>query len=187
MKAAVLLAMLCCISMAAQKKAAPKPEEMTGCVDEQAGPKYVLRDDDLRLIAVLEPDGFDVEQFARYMGERVTVSGRLVPGTPPVFRVKSVRRLAASCKTETQAAVSGEESSAAMGCIDEQPGPRYVLRSDDRARVLMELEADGFAVENFARYLGAKVEVRGRTRTENGRTVMRVRTVEKIAGRCGPE
>jgi hypothetical protein len=100
--AAFCLALLVCgAGIAQKKKKAPPPkpaDELTGCVDEQAGPQYVLRDEGMKLLALLQPDGFDVEQFAQYMGEKVTVIGQLAQGEPSTFRVKSIRRVAPSCK-----------------------------------------------------------------------------------------
>ena len=82
-----------------QKKApAAKAQTLTGCVDETpAG--YVLRaDQQLRQIAALEPVGFAKENLARYVGHKVTVSGKLA-GTADalVFMVQSVKELADYC------------------------------------------------------------------------------------------
>src|ERR1035441_3476195 len=52
--------------------------QLTGCLNEDPGPQYVLRDDkELRLIARLQPDGFPVEAFAKYLGHKITVTGLL--------------------------------------------------------------------------------------------------------------
>ena len=63
-----LLAMGCCVALAAG--AADRPNSyrsatLTGCLDEQPGPQYVLRGViQLKLIAKLEPEGFPVQEFA---------------------------------------------------------------------------------------------------------------------------
>jgi hypothetical protein len=72
-------------------KADGKNQVMTGCLDEKPG-IYVLRtDDNLKEIAQLEPVGFEKQLFARYVGHKVSVSGKLIGSTePPTLRVSSV-------------------------------------------------------------------------------------------------
>jgi hypothetical protein len=74
-----------------QKKAAPKMDSLTGCVDEKTE-VYILRTDDaLKELATLEPVGFDKTNFARFVGHKVTVSGQLnATTTPPTMRVSSL-------------------------------------------------------------------------------------------------
>lgn len=85
-----------------EKKAAPaKTQTLTGCVDETPS-GYVLRGDrQLKQIAALEPVGFVKENLARYVGHKVTVSGKQA-GTAdaPVFMVQSVKELADYCVPE---------------------------------------------------------------------------------------
>jgi hypothetical protein len=84
-----------------QKKAAPPPDQMTGCLDEQPGPQYILRDQDVKVVAVLEPDGFKPEIFAQFLGNRVKVTGKLDRSvTPPRMRVRIPERLANHCRPE---------------------------------------------------------------------------------------
>jgi hypothetical protein len=182
--------------------AAEKSTELTGCVDERPGPTYVLRgDQQLRLIALLEPEGFPVQGFAKYLGHKVVVTGQLSSNVdPPVMKVKRVKRVASYCapasaeptgKTASQSKDSDSRRLSApkkeIGCIDEQPGPRYVLRGDRELRVLLHLEPEGFPIEGFAKYLGYKVEVHGRTYAEDGRTSMRVTEVRRLSGVCAPQ
>jgi hypothetical protein len=175
--------------------AAAKPASLTGCIDEQPGPRYVLRgDQQLRLIARLEPDGFSVQSFAKYLGHKVVVTGQLnTEGEPPLMMVKSIKRVAAFCAPEepgtaqapaAPARLSGERTQ--TGCVDEQPGPRYVLRGHQELKLLLELEPESFPVESFARYLGHKVQVRGHTYTVDGRTILRVHEIERLSHSCAP-
>ncbi len=56
----------------AQPKSASTSAVVIGCMDEQPGPQYVLRDPkDLRLVAALRPVGFKAEVFAKYLGQKV--------------------------------------------------------------------------------------------------------------------
>jgi hypothetical protein len=73
--------------------------------------------------------------------------------------------------------------SALTGCLDEQDG-RYVLLEEKTVRKLADLQADGFAEEGFAKYMGQKVTVRGQVTAVEGRSVFRVRAVETVAAQC---
>jgi hypothetical protein len=165
---------------------------LTGCVDERPGDVYVLRGDrDLRLLAVMEPVGFKPEGLARYLGHKVTAYGEVVEeGGRTTIRVRKIVSLSASCipadagtSTDT-AAVPVSKDTTATGCLDEQPGPVYVLRGDPQLKVILELEAVGFTAENFARYLGQKVELHGDIYRRGKRDFMKVRKIVRIAGRC---
>ena len=168
-------------------------ERLTGCLDEQTGPQYVLRDQqELRLIALLEPDGFPAQAFAKYLGQEVEVTGsRTTKDGASLIKVRSVKRLAKTCTpagTGSAPPVSSKLSKeiAASGCLDEEPGPLYALRGDKELKLLMELEPDGFPVQNFARYLGHRVELRGRTYIQNTKTVMKVKSIKSLADTCTP-
>ena len=190
--------------LAAQAKAA-KTEKLTGCLDEEAGPQYVLRgDQELRLLAVLKPQGFPVQNFARYLGHKVTVTGSLSSenGTP-LMAVRSIKNIADICRPESSTAPSpaapasvapsGEgggpvlsRPKSASGCLDEEPGPQYVLRGERELRLLYRLEPDGFPVQNFARFLGHRVKLSGRTYTREGKDIMKVKSIKTLAGHCAP-
>jgi hypothetical protein len=201
MKSACLVAGLLA-ACAASQAAAKKSTQLTGCIDERPGPRYVLRgDQQLRLIALLEPSGFPVQGFAKYLGQKVIVTGELgSEGEPPVMKVKRIKRVSSYCapagpETKDVSAPPSQrpeprQLSAAkteIGCIDEQPGPRYVLRGDRQLKLLLHLEPEGFPVEGFAKYLGRKVEVHGRTYTVGDRTVMQVSKVRQLSGVCAPQ
>jgi hypothetical protein len=167
-----------------------KAASLTGCLDEQPGSQYVLRDErNLDLIATLEAHGFKTEIFAQYLGQKVTVDGEHVEGAKPVFRVRRITRVARSCAPENAATQPAApeligRNSSETGCLDEQPGPRYVLRGEEQLKVLVELEADGKSPENFARYLGQKMTVYGDRYRQGSREFIRVRKVERVAGTC---
>ena len=188
--AAILVGIGICLAVPA---AAQPAVTLTGCLDEQAGPQYVLREPhQLRLIALLEPAGFPVQSFAKYLGHRVSVTGsRTSAAETPLVKVRKIRSLANTCGKPAQHAAGSETTALSAptnvsGCLDEEPGPRYVLRGDRELKLLMELEPDGFPVQNFARYLGHRVDLRGRTYSRNDRTVMKVQTIKSLADQCIP-
>lgn len=171
-----------------------EPERMTGCMDELPGPQYVLRDEqELRLVALLEPDGFSVQNFAKYLGHKVAVTGsRTTKDGQPVLSVRTIRSLANTCSASQPAPAPPASTqlsapTTASGCLDEEAGPQYVLRRENDLKLLMQLEPDGFPVQNFARYLGHRVELRGRTYSQNEETVMKVTSIKNLADRCTPQ
>jgi hypothetical protein len=171
-----------------------KPEALTGCLDEQPGSRYVLRDErQLQILANLEAQGFKTEIFAQYLGQKVTVHGeRVTTGAEPVFRVRRIVRVAPSCAPPGESAAPAtapevvSRNTTATGCVDEQPGPKYVLRSEEQLKLLVELEADGMDPENFARYLGQRVTVHGDRYRDGSREFMKVRKIERLSGSCRP-
>ena len=86
-----------------KKESKSASDSMTGCVDEQNG-RYVLTNDtDLALIAILEPDGFPTEAFAKHMGHKVTIRGTVIPGgAQPTFKVRSVTAVSDTCTPSQQ-------------------------------------------------------------------------------------
>jgi hypothetical protein len=153
----------------------------------------VLRgDEELKLLAVLEPAGFPVQNFARFLGHKVTVEGRLSAGEPPVMRVRRIRTISEICapagESEPPAAVAAQGRPTSLtGCLDEEPGPRYVLRDEKELKLIAALEPDGFPVQNFARYLGNRVRVTGQVAEKEGSSTMKVRKIERISEVCAPE
>ena len=194
----LLLALFFCgtlaLSAAEQSKTSNGNATLTGCIDEQPGPRYALHSPtDLRLTAQLEPEGFPVEAFAKYLGKRVTVQGRLSSGSePPVMRVKTIKELAGACSGpgETRKQASGKTVMITLtGCMDEQPGPKYVLLAPDTAEPIAELEPAGFEVQNLARFVGHSVSVRGERGTDRTPPVLRIKQfadVKNVADQCVP-
>ncbi len=76
---------------------------LTGCVDEQEG-NYILLDPSTiqRKLAILQADGFPQEGFAKHLGQKVTVRGRMTGVDSPVMKVRSVETLAAQCSQPKQ-------------------------------------------------------------------------------------
>lgn len=172
---------------------------LTGCLDEQAGARYVLRGGpELSLLALLEPGrGFTNQGFAKYLGSKVTVSGELEEREGrKVMKVRAVRKVAGVCAPAGGTA-SREEApppakagpgkpATVTGCLDELPGPEYVLRGDDELALVMKLEPQGFPVTGFARYLGRKVELRGRVYQQGETRAMKVTSIRTLAEVCAP-
>lgn len=73
------------------------------------------------------------------------------------------------------------------GCIDEEPGSRYVLLGSAQLNKKAELKPQGFANESFAKYLGHQVKVTGTLESDGDPAVFRVRSVERISEICAPD
>jgi hypothetical protein len=99
------VAVLAGVSFAQDKPAPQKPRPqpvrtVVGCLD-QRGESYVLSGDrELRRIVTLEGDGFSNDNFARYLGHKVRVRGRLSAAGSSVFRAREIVTLSETCKPE---------------------------------------------------------------------------------------
>lgn len=71
------------------------------------------------------------------------------------------------------------------GCIDEQDG-LYVLTKGPELKVAAKLQADGFASENFARYVGHTVTIRGSlvSGAEGEPALFKVRRIDAVSDTC---
>lgn len=88
---------LLCLLLAAQSKPVTR---LTGCLDQDED-RFVLRGlVELRKIVTLSPLGFDKDAFAKYVGQKVEVEGRMKPGEDAVFEVKAVKKVADVCEPE---------------------------------------------------------------------------------------
>jgi len=74
-------------------------DSLTGCIDERDGQYVLTNDTDLQPIARLQPAAGSAEDnFARHMGHKVTVRGKLVKeGVPPLMTVTGVETVSNSC------------------------------------------------------------------------------------------
>jgi hypothetical protein len=79
----------------------PAGSVMTGCID-QRGEQYVLTGDkELNAVAILHGDGFSDDNFARYMGHKVSVEGTSSrEGETVTVRVRKITDIADSCSPE---------------------------------------------------------------------------------------
>jgi len=75
--------------------------------------------------------------------------------------------------------------SSLTGCMDEQDG-KYVLLEEKTVRKLADLKAEGFSQEDFAKYVGQKVTVRGQSAGDEGRSVFNARGVDLVSTQCAP-
>jgi hypothetical protein len=84
-----------------KKVVRPKPETLTGCVDQKQG-RYVLTDDGmLKTLALLEWVDQNQENFARYVGHKVSVTGQRSGQTdPPLFKVAALKDIAETCSPQ---------------------------------------------------------------------------------------
>jgi hypothetical protein len=85
------------------RKARPKTavtRSAIGCLD-QRGETYVLAGDrELRRLVTLQGDGFSDDNFARYLGHKVKVQGRLSEPGSSVFRVRDIATISETCKPD---------------------------------------------------------------------------------------
>src|SRR3954453_2215044 len=85
--------------------ATPPSVSFTGCLDEDAGSRYVLRDSrELRPLVWLAAGGsFENQSFAKYLGSRITVQGEVhSEADRKVLKIDSpdsVTRVSQTCAT----------------------------------------------------------------------------------------
>ena len=70
------------------------------------------------------------------------------------------------------------------GVLD-QNGDDFVLSGEDAMRTVAVLRAQGFTADNFARFVGNRVEVRGELISEGERRVMVVKSLDHLK-KLGP-
>jgi len=77
----------------------PSKNTLTGCVDERDGQYVLTNDTDLQTLARLQPEaGSADDNFAKHMGHKVTVRGKLSrDDNPPVMTVRSVAPVSDTC------------------------------------------------------------------------------------------
>ena len=89
-----------------QKQSAEKavPTTMAGCIDQAADGQFVLIHDQTReKIANLVAEGFPMEGFAKYVGQKVTVRGTVSKDdTGSTFRVRKVEVISEICAPQSQ-------------------------------------------------------------------------------------
>jgi hypothetical protein len=76
-----------------------------------------------------------------------------------------------------------DQTSALMGCVDEQDG-KWVLVNDQTMAIIANLAADGFPTEAFAKYMGHKVNVRGTVIPGGSSSTFKVREIKSISETC---
>jgi hypothetical protein len=97
-----LLMLVVGVAMAAPQTSKPRPAakaSLTGCVDEHGGQYVLTNDTNLQPTARLQPAaGSPEDNFARHMGHKVTVRGRLSKEEPlPIMTVESVETVSETC------------------------------------------------------------------------------------------
>jgi hypothetical protein len=153
----LLVALVC--PVAAQTSA------VTGVVDEHPGEQYVvLEEGTMRELALLQPGRMATESFAKYLGHRVTVRGRMEGRS---LRVDSIERISQSPGRDeadrmADRHVSEAELHSLTGFVDRERGGRWVLRADGNDRVLAILAGR----TDFRQYRGQKVLVEGELRAD---------------------
>ena len=88
---------------APKKKPAKKASSWTGCVDQRAEYFYLTDDREMKPIARLEGDDPERASYAKYLGQKVTVTG--VAGASseegiPSIQVKEIKKVSDVCTSE---------------------------------------------------------------------------------------
>lgn len=78
-----------------------------------------------------------------------------------------------------QGQVAKAEVRAYRGVID-QRATEFVLADSENMEKIAELRGRGFSKDNFARFVGEYVEVKGRMVTERGEKILHVRAIEDV-------
>ena len=89
-------------------------------------------------------------------------------------------------KKQNQKKAAPKSAASMTGCIDEQEG-KYVLLDERTRDPIVNLEAEGFETEGFAKHVGHKVTVRGTSNPGGARPIFRVRSIEPISDTCGAQ
>src|SRR5713226_2479289 len=106
MRTCMLAVILIALPLAAQttKKPAPKKKQpakvtsMTGCVDQREEGFFLTDDKELKPIAKLEGDDPERKSFAKYLGNKVTVTGTVSSAAGlPSIQVREVKVISEIC------------------------------------------------------------------------------------------
>ena len=94
----ILFLVVCAQAQTGETRKSVK-DSLTGCVDERDGQYVLTNDTNLQTVARLQPEaGTADDNFARHVGHKVTVRGKLSrEGTPPVMMVQSVVPVSDMC------------------------------------------------------------------------------------------
>lgn len=93
-------------------------------------------------------------------------------GLSSVIAEQPVRRKAGN-RTPTR------KATVLTGVVD-QIGDKFVLAGEESIRPHAILRADGFSPDNFARFVGHRVQIRGRLVIEQGEQILVVKSVSDV-------
>ncbi|HET8548532.1 MAG TPA: hypothetical protein VFL57_11030 [Bryobacteraceae bacterium] len=90
---------------AQERKPRARPKRETtqaaiGCVDQRGETWILTGDRALRRVLTLQGDGFSNDNFARYLGHKVRVQGRLAETGSSIFRVREITTITETCKPD---------------------------------------------------------------------------------------
>ena len=72
------------------------------------------------------------------------------------------------------------------GCVEEQPGQKYVLRDVKQGKLIAEVDPIVFPGQSLAMFVGRLARRQGRLSSGSDSAVMRVRTIKTLSGPCAP-
>jgi hypothetical protein len=76
-------------------------------------------------------------------------------------------------------AEANQSATTLTGVVDQKDG-QFVLSSEDTMQPAAVLRAKGFSADNFARFVGLRVQVRGQLTTEGDRRVLTVTSLDDL-------
>ena len=76
-----------------------------------------------------------------------------------------------------------KQSAATLTGILDQKGEDYVLSGEDAMQPAAVLRASGFSPDNFARFVGMRVQVRGELSTEGDRRILTIKSLDDVSMR----
>jgi len=84
---------------AADSAKKPAVTKMSGCIDQRDGIYVLTGDKELNAVAVLHGEGFSDDNFARYVGHKVTVEGTVAKeGDSSTVKVRKITDVADTCE-----------------------------------------------------------------------------------------
>lgn len=95
----VILILAVCLQGQTNEKRQSAKDSLTGCVDERDGQYVLTNDTNLQPVARLQPEtGSADDNFARHLGHKVTVTGKLSrDATPPTLMVRNIAVVSETC------------------------------------------------------------------------------------------
>jgi hypothetical protein len=120
------------------------------------------------------------------MIKRCTLFGLLLILAAPSEAAEDASKSSKKGKAEKKSSAR-QELSVVTGCLDERPGPSYLLREEGTLKTIAELQPGSYPIEGFAKFLGQKVTVRGRWEGTGDKPALQVRSIERLSDDCtGP-
>ena len=99
----------------------------------------------------------------------------------------SASMIPAQSTAKSRKGAEAKQSVTTLTGVLDQKGEDYVISGEDAMQPAAVLRASGFSPDNFARFLGMKVQVRGEVSTDGDRRILTMKSLDdvKSLGRSG--